>query len=222
MLSNSLEHFRGGTDKSVLYSFADVASYEKRSKIGSSIIGQIKTLSKPDATRKEAQRAVDSITRKLLPATFEPTPAAEVLLLPILRAGIAMWSASNTYFDSPESSFLIGSNEKGADQVSVTWPKINEARGRHVVVLEPIIATGNTVVAAYETIMDQSDGLESLTVLCCYAAPLGAQSIVEKTRGVNVVVGCLAETVSPDGYLVPPTNGDMGDKLYGNAKEQLW
>jgi 4a-hydroxytetrahydrobiopterin dehydratase len=165
------------------------------------------------------QMSINAITRELLLATFENEPRDDILLVPILRAGIAMWGEANEFFGFPETSFVWGNKEKGSDRVSVLWPKKNNMNNRQIIVLDPIIATGDTILQVYSNMAKHSTEMSSFKVISCYASPLGVKAILDKTKNVDLVVGCMAKTVDANGYLVPYTNGDMGDKLFGSIPD---
>lgn len=192
---------------------ADLSTGEIHGESGRNILENLMKLSDVDADRKAVQTAIASITHELLTASFEQQ-GQDVLLMPVMRAGMAMWDTANEYFGYPETSFLWGTKEKGTDRASVIWLKQNNL-DKKIVILDPIIATGDTIVQAYANIIAHSEGTPSITVLSCYAAPQGIQSVLDKTQNIDLIVGCMAQSVGLDGYLIPPTNGDMGDKLFG-------
>lgn len=198
--------------------FSDLRSGEIQGDTGRRIVDHIKRLSKVGASRQVVQMAISGITRELLNATVEQSQR-DVLLVPVLRAGVAMWSVANEFFGFPETSFVWGKKEKGTDRASILWPKRNVMDDRHVLIFDPIIATGDTLVQVSESIVDTMQGASSFTVFSCYAAPEGVQAVLDKTRNINLVVGCMAETVDENGYLLPLTHGDMGDKLFGPVTE---
>lgn len=200
--------------------FADLASDEIRDDIGRRIVEHLKKLSEVNASRRDVQMSIKAITQELLLATFEKKPREDILLVPVLRAGLSMWDEANEFFGFPETSFVWGKKEKGTDRASVFWPKRNSIDNKQIIVLDPIIATGDTLLQVCRTITEFSTKISSFKVLSCYAAPQGAQAVLDKTNNVDLVVGCVAKTVGADGYLIPPTNGDMGDKLFGSIPDR--
>lgn len=203
-----------------LHLFADLGSDEIRDDIGRRIVEHLKKLSEVNASRRDVQISIEAITQELLLATFEKKPHEDILLVPVLRAGLAMWDEANEFFGFPETSFVWGKKEKGTDRASVLWPKRNSIDDKQIIVLDPIIATGDTLLQVCTTITEFSTKIPSLKVLSCYAAPQGVQAVLDKTNNVDLIVGCMAKTVGADGYLIPPTNGDMGDKLFGSVPDR--
>jgi 4a-hydroxytetrahydrobiopterin dehydratase len=104
--------------------------------------------------------------------------------------------------------------------VVVEWlgrrPFPTEPDDGKIVVLDTIVATGDTIVKLCEELWEMSGHQpRSVVVLCCYAAPEALERIAQCPVVEYVVVGKRAETCDKDGYLVPYTNGDIGDKIYG-------
>ena len=83
-------------------------------------------------------------------------------------------------------------------------------------VLDTVIATGNTLSKVCDELWAMSGEKERcITVMSCYASPEGLAIVTNYPMVKGVYVGSVAETVDKNGYLVPYTNGDIGDKLFG-------
>ena len=86
--------------------------------------------------------------------------------------------------------------------------------GRQCYVLDPMLATGGTLVAAVRCLLDR--GRDDITAVCLLAAPEGI-AFVETLAGADpghVVTAALDEKLNEHGYIVPGL-GDAGDRLYG-------
>jgi len=59
---------------------------------------------------------------------------------------------------------------------------------------------------------------EDITILSVYAAPEGVRKIAQSFPGIHIAVVLLSDTVDSNGFLVPYTNGDLGDKLFNTKK----
>jgi uracil phosphoribosyltransferase len=92
----------------------------------------------------------------------------------------------------------------------------DDLSGRQCYVLDPMLATGGTLVAAINYLIDR--GADDITAICLLAAPEGVEAM-QKEFGdhrvpVTVVTAGLDERLNELGYIVPGL-GDAGDRLYG-------
>jgi len=98
--------------------------------------------------------------------------------------------------------------------VTETLPE--DLSGRQVFVLDPMLATGGTLVAAFEYLIER--GANEITAICLLAAPEGIKVLEDafKNTGIPItlVTGSLDEKLNEKGYIVPGL-GDAGDRLYG-------
>ena len=83
---------------------------------------------------------------------------------------------------------------------------------RPVIVLDPMLATGNTTIAAVERIKQAN--AQRIKVLCLLAAPEGLQAFRAAHPDVPVFAAAVDERLDDHGYIVPGI-GDAGDRLYG-------
>ncbi len=83
---------------------------------------------------------------------------------------------------------------------------------RDVFVVDPMLATGGSAVAAIQMLKDQ--GIRNLTMMCIIAAPEGVKAIQEAHPDVNLYIGALDEKLNEKKYIVPGL-GDAGDRIFG-------
>ncbi len=90
----------------------------------------------------------------------------------------------------------------------------DDLSNRQCFVLDPMLATGGSLLAAIEFLFAR--GAKDVTAVCLLAAPEGLAFIEEATVGreVTIVLGALDEKLNELGYIVPGL-GDAGDRLYG-------
>jgi uracil phosphoribosyltransferase len=146
-------------------------------------------------------------------AISEPRP----LIVPILRAGLGMLEGMVRLLPSAEVGFLgMVRNEETLQPTTYADRLPDDLSGRQVYVLDPMLATGGTLVAAIELLLAR--GAHDVTALCLLAAPEGLARLSEAFDGrdVDVTVVCagLDERLNELGYIVPGL-GDAGDRLYG-------
>jgi uracil phosphoribosyltransferase len=172
-------------------------------------------LSEAYVPRATVRQCIHAITQFLLPIAFPRAIDGEITLVPVLRAGMAMLPATLEFFPNAVTSFVSCSKLKGTDHVSVNWLKSTIPSVSEIVLLDTVVATGDTVAQVCVELLDRCRSAKGVTVVTCYAAPQGIRTLFDRCRTVRAAVACMAETVSADGYLIPRINGDMGDKLFG-------
>jgi len=81
-----------------------------------------------------------------------------------------------------------------------------------VILLDPMLATGNSTAAAVKLVKDA--GASSIRLIALIAAPEGLANILEHHPDVRIVVAGIDRGLNEKGYIVPGL-GDAGDRLYG-------
>jgi uracil phosphoribosyltransferase len=143
----------------------------------------------------------------------EPRP----VVVPILRAGLGMLEGMTKLLPTAQVGFLGMVRDEKTLQASTYANRLpDDLTGRHCFVLDPMLATGGTLVAAFNFLIER--GAAEITAICLLAAPEGI-AIVDaafKDSGVPItlVTGSLDEKLNEHGYIVPGL-GDAGDRLYG-------
>ena len=83
---------------------------------------------------------------------------------------------------------------------------------RPVIVVDPLLATGNSAVAAIDRLKE--DGATRIKFVCIIAAPAGLRAMAESHPDVPIFTAAIDERLNDHGYIVPGV-GDAGDRLYG-------
>ena len=171
-----------------------------------------------------AYEATDSL--RVQPVTIT-TPVAETtgvemadprpIVVPILRAGLGMLNGMMKLMPTAEVGFL-GMVRDETSLLATTYADRlpHDLHDRQVFVLDPMLATGGTLVAAISLLLDR--GARDVTAICLLAPPEGLRHMEEAFAGrdveVTVVTAALDERLNEKGYIVPGL-GDAGDRLYG-------
>lgn len=147
-------------------------------------------------------------------AFAKPTP----LVVPILRAGLGMLEGMTRLVPTAEVGFLgMARNEKTLDIVTYAERLPEDLTGRQVFVLDPMLATGGTLIESIKFLFDR--GASDVTCICLIAAPEGLDRLEEHygdDARVHLVLAALDEKLDENAYIVPGL-GDAGDRLYGLA-----
>ncbi|MFD7905830.1 uracil phosphoribosyltransferase [Kitasatospora sp. NPDC059722] len=139
------------------------------------------------------------------------------LVVPILRAGLGMLDGMTRLLPTAEVGFLgMVRNEETLEASTYATRMPDDLSGRQVYVLDPMLATGGTLVAAIRMLIER--GATDVTAVVLLAAPEGVEVMKRELADlpVTVVTAALDERLNENGYIVPGL-GDAGDRLYGTA-----
>lgn len=141
----------------------------------------------------------------------EPLP----LLVPILRAGLGMLSGMQQVIPNAEVGFLgVVRNEETLLPAIYADRMPARLNNRTVIVLDPMLATGGSLIAAIEIMLAR--GAKKVIAITLISAPEGVEAVGKKfaNQNVTVVTSALDEKLNEHGYIVPGL-GDAGDRLFG-------
>lgn len=137
------------------------------------------------------------------------------LIVPVLRAGIGMLDGMTRLLPMASVGF-VGMVRDEESLVASTYANRLPAQlnGREVFVLDPMLATGGTLVTVISMLRDR--GASAVTAICLLAAPEGLARLESTFPGdyVRVVTGAVDERLNDKGYIMPGL-GDAGDRLFG-------
>lgn len=167
-------------------------------------------------------------TREVRVAPFEiETPVATTtgihldspkpLVVPILRAGLGMLDGMMRMLPTAEVGFLgMERNEETLEAHTYANRLPDDLDKRQCYVLDPMLATGGTLIAAIRYLVDL--GADDITAITLLSAPEGIEKVqaglADVEPPVTLVTGAIDERLDERGYIVPGL-GDAGDRLYG-------
>ena len=145
----------------------------------------------------------------------EPKP----LVVPILRAGLGMLNGMVELMPTAEVGFLGMIRDESTLEATTYADRLpHDISNRHVFLLDPMLATGGTLVAAIDLLLER--GAKDVTAICLIASPEGIARLEQAYAGrdltVRVVTAGVDERLNEVGYIVPGL-GDAGDRLYGTV-----
>jgi uracil phosphoribosyltransferase len=137
----------------------------------------------------------------------------KLALISILRAGNGLLDGVLELIPSARVGFVgLYRDEETLQPVQYYFKVPDGLDGRLVIVVDPMLATGNSSAKAVELLKEQ--GARDIRFLCLLAAPEGVRRMAEAHPDVPVVTAALDERLDENGYIVPGL-GDAGDRMYG-------
>ncbi|CAM4089765.1 uracil phosphoribosyltransferase [Palleronia rufa] len=143
-----------------------------------------------------------------------PTLAGRKLaLVSILRAGNGLLDGMLDLIPSARVGFVgLYRDEETLKPVEYYFKVPAELDRRVVIAVDPMLATGNSSVAAISRLKEA--GATDIRFLCLLASPEGVQRMKEAHPDVPIVTAALDERLNGQGYIVPGL-GDAGDRMFG-------
>ncbi|HET7448967.1 MAG TPA: uracil phosphoribosyltransferase [Gaiellaceae bacterium] len=176
------------------------------------LVEEVTLLLTYEATKDLPTADVD-IETPLEVASMPRISGKKVAVCPILRAGLGMLDGVLMLISGARVGFIgLYRNEETLQPVEYYVKLPADVADRDVILLDPMLATGNSTVHAVKLVKDA--GATSVRLISIIAAPEGVANIVDNHPDVQIVVAAIDRGLNEKGYIVPGL-GDAGDRLYG-------
>jgi uracil phosphoribosyltransferase len=139
--------------------------------------------------------------------------ARPLVLVPVLRAGLAMADGILRMFPTAAVGHIgMFRNEETLEPVSYYFRLPPGAAGAHVLLLDPMLATGNSLAAAADRLKEA--GIPRLTCACIVASRPGVERLRAAQPDMPIYGAALDDALDERGYITPGL-GDAGDRIFG-------
>ncbi|MDY6077715.1 MULTISPECIES: uracil phosphoribosyltransferase [Mobiluncus] len=179
------------------------------------LVDELMTLLAYESTRNVRVETIDvetPITKTQGQVMADPRP----IVIPILRAGLGMLEGMTRLLPTAEVGFLGMKRDEQTLAIETYANRLpSDLSGRQCFIVDPMLATGGTLVAAINYVLER--GARDVTCTCILAAPEGIKAVTDAVGDraeVTVVVAGVDDHLNEDAYIVPGL-GDAGDRLYG-------
>jgi len=165
----------------------------------------------------EVTRNLPLVRKKIL-TPLEPMSAPvlkgeKLVLVPILRAGMGLLDGMLHIFPSARVAHIgIYRDHRTLEPVEYYFKASKTLRGRDLILLDPMLATGNSAVAATDRL--KSAKPRSIRFMCLVASPEGVRRFQKHHPDVPVYAAALDRKLNSHGYILPGL-GDAGDRIFG-------
>jgi uracil phosphoribosyltransferase len=176
------------------------------------LVNELTLLLTYEATKEMSLEEVD-VETPLEWTKAQRIPGKKIAVCPILRAGVGMLDGVLSLIPVARVGFIgLYRNEETLQPVEYYVKLPADVAERDVLLLDPMLATGNSTAAAVTTLKNAGAG--QITLISLIAAPEGVAQIRREHPDVRIVVASIDSHLNDRGYIVPGL-GDAGDRLYG-------
>ncbi len=141
--------------------------------------------------------------------------SGKIILVPILRSGLALLYPFLRYFPEASVGFVGMRRDEKTFEAHNYYKNIPQiGREDHVVILEPMIATGGSGMATLDILQEMGASPEKILYVSVIAAPEGLMLIRSKYPAVKMIVAQTDKTLNAAKFIVPGL-GDFGDRYFG-------
>ena len=145
--------------------------------------------------------------------TVQRIQGKKVAVCPVLRAGMGMLDGVLSLVSGARVGFIgLYRDEETLEPVEYYVKLPGDLSERDAIVLDPMLATGNSSVAAIAKVNEAV--ARSVTLVCLVAAPQGIERVHSAHPDTTIVTASIDRGLNENGFIVPGL-GDAGDRLYG-------
>ncbi len=165
-----------------------------------------------EATRDLPLKEIEMET-PLCMARTKIVSGRKLAFVPLLRAGLGMIDGVTSLVPAAKIGHIGMFRDPDTHQPVKYYAKLPEdIAERDVIIVDPMLATGNTVCAAIDEL--KSLGVKNIKFMCIISAPEGADHVMQQHPDVDIYCGVMDEKLNDNKYIVPGL-GDAGDRIFG-------
>ncbi|HVS96841.1 MAG TPA: uracil phosphoribosyltransferase [Puia sp.] len=161
---------------------------------------------------KEVQTPLGTATAKVL--------KEQPVITTILRAGLPMHQGLLNFFDKADNGFISAYRKHqrdGSFEISLEYVSCPELEGRVVIVSDPMLATGASLVKTIQYLREEGHPSE-IHVVVAIACTVGIEFVLRSEPHAKIWCGAIDDELTAKGYIVPGL-GDAGDLAFGNKAQ---
>lgn len=137
----------------------------------------------------------------------------EIVLVPILRAGLGMVNGICNLIPTVKIAHIgLYRDEETLEPHTYFEKYPKEVKDAVVMIVDPMLATGGSAIAAIDMVKKQ--GAKNIRLVCLVGAPEGVKAVEKAHPEVDIYLASLDEKLNEHGYIIPGL-GDAGDRIFG-------
>lgn len=174
-------------------------------------LAEVATLMVYEATRSFPTKKVRVTTPLAVAGGFELE--REVILVPVLRAGLGMLPSILQLIPHARVGFIgLKRHEETLEAAAYHKSLPEDLRGFEIILIDPMLATGGSALAALDLLFERR--AEHVRLVNLVAAPEGIRAVRSRYGTLPIFTAAIDEKVNSRGFIVPGL-GDAGDRLFG-------
>lgn len=139
----------------------------------------------------------------------------EIVLVPILRSGIAMLEPFTNYFENASVGFVgLQRDEKTAIAKLYYYKLPKTKNNQKVILLDPMIATGGSACDALKILKEHNVDEKNIIFVAIIGAKEGVNRVKKEYPNINIIVSHIDEKLNDKKFIIPGL-GDFGDRYFG-------
>jgi len=135
-------------------------------------------------------------------------------IVPILRAGLSMAEGVLELIPTAQVGHIGVYRDETTKKPIEYLVRLPKNIGQHFFVVDPMLATGNSLLHACDILIRKGVSPEKISVMSLVAAPEGVRAFSKKYPKIRIYCAALDEMLNSNAYIVPGL-GDAGDRLFG-------
>lgn len=176
------------------------------------LVAEIAMLICYEATRDLPLKEIEMET-PLAVAKTKVISGRKVAFIPILRAGLGMIDGVTSLVPAAKIGHIGIFRDPETKEPVTYYSKFPEdIAERHAIVVDPMLATGNSAIAAISEL--KKLGVKNIKFMCIICSPEGAEALEKAHPDVEIYTGVMDQGLNEDKFIVPGV-GDAGDRIFG-------
>ncbi len=176
------------------------------------LVGEIAQLMCYEVTRDLPLEPV-AVQTPLAVANCRRIAGKKLAIVPILRAGLGMVDGMMAMIPNAKVGHIgLFRDHETLEPVKYYFKMPADITERDVIVVDPMLATGGSAIAAVQFLKDE--GVKNIKFMCLIAAPEGVEAMQQAHPDVDIFVAALDDCLNEKGYILPGL-GDAGDRIFG-------
>ena len=140
--------------------------------------------------------------------------ATPLIIIPILRAGLGLVEGFVKFLPNVEKGHIGLYRDEQTYQPVEYLCKLPKVTNKTILVLDPMLATGNSASAAIDLIKNKGVNIKNIKLVSLLASPEGVKTLRKKHKDLHIFTCSLDKGLNKNKYIVPGL-GDAGDRYMG-------